>query len=120
MVQGSRDELLETIADQLPKAVFKDDGVEMLLADDAEGTLPAMRMVAMIEADYEARDMLAAKLAFKEEDVLAMPVSERVARCVAAFKYIHEWKRRRAADRIAADKQAVRAFRRRSRSRDQS
>ncbi|MCW1432116.1 hypothetical protein [Novosphingobium sp. JCM 18896] len=97
MHQAIRDEIMEALANQLPKIVFKDGAMEMLLTDDAEGTVPAMRIVAMIEAHRRGEDMDAARDAFKPKYALEMSVSERMTRCISVFKYIHEWKSIRAA-----------------------
>lgn len=92
MDQGSRDELMEALAERLPKVVFKNDEMEMLLTDEAEGTVEAMRIVSMIEAHKTGKDMQVASQTFKVKYVEAMSISERMNRCIAAFKYIHEWK----------------------------
>ncbi|RYE51636.1 MAG: hypothetical protein EOP21_00900 [Hyphomicrobiales bacterium] len=92
MSQAAHDEIMEALAEQLPKVVFRDNAVEMLLTDDSEGTVSAMRMVAMIEAHRRGNDMEAAKEAFKPKYALEMSLSERMNRCISAFKYIHQWK----------------------------
>lgn len=106
----SDDELMAELAERLPKSVFKANSVEILLTDDSAGTLPAMRMVTMIEAHRTGGDMLAAKAAARDRDILSTPVPERMVRCIAAFKYIHEWKRRRRAEQLVQKRLRGRRF----------